>query len=811
MKNNMYKKSLILMFISFGLITCLQAQDADTAAIAVKTAGVSDKINPEQFDAKRMANAILDQINAYRVKNDQDSLRRHEILDQSAQDQATFMEFIKNTPLEQPTGKKADTGKRLEFYGGSKMAEELVLSFPISKGRETYGYAEAARGIVDKWVKGKKTVLVVKNGTYVYAGVGIAMDVPNKKVYVSVVFGSFKSFNLGKTKGKELNMPFTKKKFRLKSADEKECKGCEKFGDMDKLQEGLSVKDGYIFFKYPNAKALQKLMKGKKDGLAVDIIQKDQYPCGKNYNIYDNNLLNKGVMLKRMWAPKLFKKNMVEDPKSRALEVVLGKMPAKITGEYELNLLVIQNKRICKVLTRKYMEDGGSKSKTPMEVLPDTANTDGKRFSPSSESTTLSFVIPFEKSKFNYAAADIKPFIKSLNEPDFLIDEINISAYSSIEGDSAKNAELQSKRAESIVKALASMQKDKTVKKVTTADSWAQFRDSVAKTEFANLGKMSRAEAIQEMVSKKLFDRLENILAKGRYAEINMVITYDNTGKKEQAYSTKMLEKSIRKKEVAKALRIQNYIIGKILKGDYTLNALNDVEIPMDSVFASLAMNKLWLQIHSSGDSLRMDQYNKIKDLRKLAPRNNYVAFNSIFGYIKLAQISKETSIDSMQAQLQNLYYAKFDKDMVDALNLEYQFKVIDYADSLNKPSGQALVQKSIQRIKSVYKIDESSTWQNALKFAYIFIKNNDYNYALKVLEPFAKLKDANEDVVFTYVVLCSHYDDKITSVRFANALKRAKNFNPQRYCKLFGDPAMSFQVFDNPFVKEEYCKTCAK
>ena len=131
-------------------------------------------------------------------------------------------------------------------------------------------------------------------------------------------------------------------------------------------------------------------------------------------------------MLKRMWAPKLFKKNMVEDPKSRALEVVLGKMPVKITGEYELNLLVIQNKRICKVLTRKYMEDGGSKSKTPMEVLPDTANTDGKRFSPSSESTTLSFVIPFEKSKFNYAAADIKPFIKSLNEPDFLIDEMSV-------------------------------------------------------------------------------------------------------------------------------------------------------------------------------------------------------------------------------------------------------------------------------------------------------------------------------------------------------------------------------------------------
>ncbi|MBK6522990.1 MAG: hypothetical protein IPG08_12030 [Sphingobacteriaceae bacterium] len=80
-------------------------------------------------------------------------------------------------------------------------------------------------------------------------------------------------------------------------------------------------------------------------------------------------------------------------------------------------------------------------------------------FEPKSESSILTFNIPFAKNKFEFKNEDIQPFINAMNEPDFIIDGLYIYAYSSIEGDSAANAKLQRKRAESVTKVLQEKQK----------------------------------------------------------------------------------------------------------------------------------------------------------------------------------------------------------------------------------------------------------------------------------------------------------------------------------------------------------------
>src|SRR3972149_7471167 len=72
-------------------------------------------------------------------------------------------------------------------------------------------------------------------------------------------------------------------------------------------------------------------------------------------------------------------------------------------------------------------------------------------FEPKSETNILTFKIPFERNKFDYKQEDIDPFLKALQEPDFFVEGLYIYAYSSIEGDSASNAKLQRKRAESII------------------------------------------------------------------------------------------------------------------------------------------------------------------------------------------------------------------------------------------------------------------------------------------------------------------------------------------------------------------------
>jgi len=139
-------------------------------------------------------------------------------------------------------------------------------------------------------------------------------------------------------------------------------------------------------------------------------------------------------------------------------------------------------------------------------------------------------------------------------------------------------------------------------------------------------------------------------------------------------------------------------------------------------------------------------------------------------------------------------------------LNLDYQFRLIKINDTLNNPSP--LVIKSFTKIKSIVHLDETS-WQNSLELAQLFIKYKDYKFAVKLMEPFVEEDDIDEEFLFTYVSLCAMNPSKLMSNNFAKSLSKASEINPKRYCDLFKGDKFSFQVFDNPFVKEHFCEAC--
>jgi hypothetical protein len=123
--------------------------------------------------------------------------------------------------------------------------------------------------------------------------------------------------------------------------------------------------------------------------------------------------------------------------------------------------------------------------------------------------------------------------------------------------------------------------------------------------------------------------------------------------------------------------------------------------------------------------------------------------------------------------------------------------------DTTDTPAAQAAVDGCIERIKSFYDLKDAS-WQNALKLGFVFARAKDYRYASSLLEPYLNEK-ADENLVFAYISIASHLPDKFYSRKFAQALSIARNKDSQRYCKLFGEPFMSFQVLDNPEIKKEY------
>lgn len=802
----MLKKTSLILFLSFTALNGFAQKKP------VKAAPSAD------FNTKEAEIALVRVLNKVRIENKLDSVEYNAILGQAAAIQSEDMAKNGKAQFENSKGKYKTTQKRVIAVGGTNKTQELILATSIVKGKGSMSAQELADAAFYKWRVGKQNQLVLKNADWVYASPSVTIDASGKKAYISIVFGSFNTFNTGADKKKQLPVPYSSKTKKIKEPEDRSCNACKKFKDWDGLASGLYVENGKIYIKYANLKALSKFIRKSGDGLAVDIVQRAQYENAE-YNIVDNNLISKGVLLKTVTMSKLYSKNRVKAVKkgnrvikATKLDVQLGVFPKKITGPYELNLMIIQDGKLCKVIMPSKIEQGDQESNTQLSMLlmPDSAAYFKPPFEPKSESTLLNFTVPFEKNKSDYKDTDMEPFLTALQEPDFFIEGLYITAYSSIEGDAKSNEKLQKKRAESIVKALSKMQKAGVVTNVKTTDSWNLFQMEAEDGKYDYLAKMTKEKAIQEINGKGLSDELEPILGKERFAQIIMDVTYDITGNKEEKFSVSKFNQSMKKLDIKQCLKIQYYIGKQMRAQKYSAETPSKMNIPFEAKNSGLLNNQTVLRYMYNNNVATDDDYEEMKKLAILDPANTYITFNNIFCAVKLdSSLGDARAQNEMQKRIDAMYKTDVPKKYVDALNIEWQFKIIEAMDSAE--NSELVTQACIEKIKTFYNIKESS-WQNNLKLAYVFARFKDYKFAASLLAPFIAEQSVNENVLFAYASICAKMPELYKSRTFVMALQKAEEKNHDRYCKLFGAPNMTFQVFDNPFVKADYKKAaCSK
>ena len=301
----MLKKITLLLFISLNVINGFGQKKG------AKPAPSSD------FNTKEAEQALLRVLNKVRIENKLDTIEYHPILGQAAAIQSADMAKNGKAELTNSKRKYKTTAKRVVSVGGTIKTQELVLATSIVKGKGSLSANELADAAFYKWRVGKQNQSVIKNADFVYASPSVTIDESGKKAYISIVFGSFNTFNSGADKKKELAVPYSGKTKKLKEPEDRSCNACKKFKDWEGLASGLYVQDGKIFIKYANLKALSKFIRKSADGLAVDIIQRSQYD-NPDYNIVDNNLISKGVLLKTVTMSKLYSKNKIKPVKKEA-------------------------------------------------------------------------------------------------------------------------------------------------------------------------------------------------------------------------------------------------------------------------------------------------------------------------------------------------------------------------------------------------------------------------------------------------------------------------------------------------------------
>lgn len=779
------------------------------ATSKASTIAPTNTIKPDNLSTQLLDSLIIAEINQYRIKNRLDTIELSPFLSAVAKELAEFMiaedNYSATAKKRKKTPSKASEkiGEILLNKGGSGQGAVIDAKRSLRNVSELT-YKDLAKDIVLNWLIRPTNEQILYEPTNVLYGIKSSVNPSKRQLQVYLVLGNYLSENQGGELARQSQIQYQSKNSKLKPHDTKVCRSVErKRKEWPKLYSGITIDDGHLVFNNPNTRQVQSFFRSKTSGLALDFIFPEQYLSSENILI-DYSLPNRGITTKPISGKTLLKRNQFRKEKTTQFKATIGTLPTLPGKKYEYNLLLLEDGHVCASVAPGFSMSFLGNYHKELRLLADTvsiANT--FEYKPKPDSILLSFRIPFEKRKYTYKAEDIEPFLRLLNEPDFVIYEIEISAFTSIEGSDEENMMLQRKRAESIVDALKARQKDEIISKIITEPCWEDFKRDVMSTKNNILASMTLSEAQEYIRRYNLSKELEPILKNHRYAQIDIRVTYDISGPKEQDFVLRQFHKAIAEKKLPLALAIQKYIMKSVMSGKYPMRMIMDQKIPMDRLFAGLLMNNLYMVILADG--MNVEKYMPvIEDLYRLNPSNEYIQYNYLLCQVLYKPLPKD--ISTIQNQIQGLYYKTFTKETVDALNMQYQFKLLAAADSM--PNSERLKRETIDRIKEIIDV-RYETPENAIKLANLFLNAEEYTIALDVLENFIDAPDVNENLLFTWLSLCSYVPEKQLTRKFARVIETVYRKNPEQTCKLFDGKHFSYRVFENPEVKKLYLKHC--
>ena len=617
------------------------------------------------------------------------------------------------------------------------------------------------------------------------------------------------------------NLNYAQETYGIKNPKNKaqtKCKDCLSVIAAMPKEIQFSVKSdnyGNIFFVMNSKDWFNKLIKNNSYGIAVDIITKDQYACGKKNNP-PTSWASFGVLLPPVYKNEMKKKLLVD--RNGIISIPVGKVPNNLLNhEYECNILVLKNKYLCHY--RKFIKIENYKwDLLDMGLYMDTIvynrkidTTKNIKSSLLLQSKRLKFVFPFEKNKSDYSPADMKPLYDSLKLTDYVIKNIEILAYSSVEGPTKRNIELQNQRAQSILSALQSFQTITINASVSSSENWVEFFNDISDTKFANFGKLSQTDIKSKLSVQTISKEIEPILQKHRKAillidlEKKVVVSYTTP-----AQILDQFEKAIINKNIKEAIQIQQVIFSKIVDNTLPNQFLNSMEIPEKSEYSILLNNQSVFKflIDESGV---YETYMQFVKLHNIFPNDSHIQYNICALRFKMWLFENE-SIDpaTFKSEIENLKKYKIPQNLINRMLVNYNIIMCEKYMNKNDFKNKDL---SLQFIYYNYKKLPLKA-EDLLSLAQYFVSFSKFDWAIELLKPYIKQIDVNEDLLFYYLNL-TITDSKLTNTgSYKTYLLNAMNRNKVRFCKMFKSArsgGVTFQLLDNDYMKVMNCDNCEK
>ncbi|HTF80332.1 MAG TPA: CAP domain-containing protein [Cytophagales bacterium] len=661
-------------------------------------------------------------------------------------------------------------------------------------------YEEVIEGIIKDIFNYSNNRKYIDNPNFTNVGLALGIDEPGKRIYAVFVLSN-------KPYLAPIGVKVPDNAYGIKSEEDEKCSGAKNILRRipNSVEYGAYIENGEIFFHMSDIAWFNRLFEESVDAIAIDLINKDQYPCHSS-NIQHKSPIHDGVLLPPVKAKTIIKGN--KKLGANAVLASVGKVPTALkNGEgYEANVLFLKSKCSC-AYTKPVTFAPDSLKMLHMGLYVDTINPDNEVYLDENPN----------KIKYSFSAADmvdatgeverLTKFLGKSRQYDFK--RISFVSYYPINADPEKSKELCSGIASNLVYKLQQNQPEDTIAVSNLIlPRWLDFYKAINKTKNEPLKYLPRPEILKKInESAEVKQSLDSVLNKPFKFDLTIELQVERL-KFNQPFDvlkTKIDEAAAKgnKEEVYTHLKtlfneIHHKVVGKkeILK----------LEIPRKPEFIdALIALESFKYLYKINDATY--SYDEFVRLNGLSPGNKMILYNmAVLNIIKSFEAKdKLKSFDAIYTDIQSVAPYNVNKKLIHKLNANYYFLKAYKEHKNSQPKRR---QEAVKSAAS-YCIAEELTEQN-LEIAinnYSFFSDNE------AIGPFMEKIVVNDniapEVILDYIKQSLPKAADINAELYNLALENAYTLASGETCDLFATNKGSFQLKENKVLKEFFCRHC--
>lgn len=510
----------------------------------------------------------------------------------------------------------------------------------------------------------------------------------------------------------------------------------------------------------------------------------------------------------------------------------LGKIPKDQASYFEVNLAIIQKRRVCKIM---HFSSVCGDTLEKFYELPFYHDTLSNQSEVESDFRSIEFMVPFQKNKTEFKMADVKPIMDSVMSEKFTADTIEIKAFSSVEGKADLNHVLQKKRADNLAAVICSAQKNKVHRIISSEENWTLFRKQIEKNRELELFKSKPDDQIKQALTDTLLQKkIEKFLALQRIAKVR-----------------------VHAKEVISDRNIESYLAGKTQKLKLTIGSMQSKEkrdsllILLDSLtfFMEVAYNKITSGVikprffakFEIGNARQYNEYNEnrlkykiqlsgIQENNKDWAREiyeelvtlynnearsffvNYNMLNLIQRYGKDMGVNiSDDRKDAYVAELKLFAETDEQKALADKIGLNFWFALARLPINELPEKEQSVCWNALLGIKSYFDKQQLST-EDLNKLGAFYLYHSMADWVVQLLGPeFRDRKNNPEGLKILAKTLYRNYEETHDTDYYAFLAEVYDIIGKEAWCPMFVGPCnISFQAFDYETFRNFYCEKCS-